>query len=344
MRLFSSIASQRFRFRETLKGLAVPFVLSLVVLLFAACSPDQEGNASKPSIIRVDYATYNPASLILKEKGWLEEAFAEEGIKIEWVLSQGSNRALTFLQGNVVDFGSTAGAAALVSAANGNPILSVYRYSKPEWTALVAPANSSIQKIEDLKGKTVAATIGTDPYIFLLRALASVGLNENDIELVPLQHGDGATALAQGQVDAWSGLDPFMAKLELESGAELFFRDIELNTYGVLNVTRDFAQKYPEYLEKVLQIYERARLYSAENFEETVQVLAKEAQIDEAVARLQLSQRTDNSSPYLDQAVVDSVTEAGKVLQAGGHIPANVDVEAVVRNLIDPSFAQKALN
>jgi len=76
----------------------------------------------KPSVIRLDFATYNPPSLVLKEKGWAEEAFGIEGIKVEWVQSQGSNRALSFLQGNNIDFGSTAGAAALISASNGNPI------------------------------------------------------------------------------------------------------------------------------------------------------------------------------------------------------------------------------
>lgn len=325
---------------------AVAALALAVAMVIGACSgqSSEAGGATKPSKIRVDYATYNPASLILKEKGWLEEAFAAEGIEIEWVLSQGSNRALSFLQGDVVDFGSTAGAAALISAANGNPIISIYRYSKPEWTALVAPAGSSITKIEDLKGKKVAATIGTDPYIFLLRSLASVGLTESDIELVPLQHADGATALESGQVDAWSGLDPHMARVQLESGAKLFFRDIELNTYGVLNVTKSFAAAYPSYVEKVLQIYERARLYVAANFDESVRVLADEAQIKPDVARLQLTERTDLSSPYLDNAVIESLVEAGKVLLAGGHIPAGTNVEQVVRDLVDTETARKALN
>ena len=47
---------------------------------------------------------------------------------------------------------------------------------------------SSIQKIEDLKGKRVAVTRGTDPHIFLVRALQSVKLTEKDITPVLLQH------------------------------------------------------------------------------------------------------------------------------------------------------------
>ena len=98
-----------------------------------------------------------------------------------------------------------AGAAALVGRHNGNPIKSVYVYSKPEWTALVTRKDTDIKTVADLKAKRVAVTRGTDPHIFLVRALESAGLRERDIRPVLLQHPDGAIALARGDVDAWVG-------------------------------------------------------------------------------------------------------------------------------------------
>ena len=86
--------------------------------------------------------------------------------------SLGSNKALEFLNAGSLDFGSTAGAAALLGKINGNPIETIWVYSKPEWTALVTRPDTGIAKVEDLKGKRVAVTKGTDPYIFLLRALS----------------------------------------------------------------------------------------------------------------------------------------------------------------------------
>ena len=47
--------------------------------------------------IHIDWATYNPVSIILKQKGLLEKEFAKDGIKIVWVQSAGSNKALEFL-------------------------------------------------------------------------------------------------------------------------------------------------------------------------------------------------------------------------------------------------------
>ena len=77
--------------------------------------------ASAPETVAVDYAYYNPVSLLLKKKGWLEAELAKDGIALRWVLSLGSNKALEFLRGGSIDFGSTAGSAAIVARAGGVP-------------------------------------------------------------------------------------------------------------------------------------------------------------------------------------------------------------------------------
>jgi sulfonate transport system substrate-binding protein len=157
--------------RRTFLGLGTAVFAAVGISFAAGAGPAQ----AAPDSIRIDFAYYNPVSLLLKDKGWLEEEFKADGIAVEWVHSLGSNKALELLNSDSADFGSTAGAAALLGKINGNPIKSVYVYSKPEWTALVTRPDTGITKIEDLKGKRVAVARGTDPYIFLLRALDSVG-------------------------------------------------------------------------------------------------------------------------------------------------------------------------
>lgn len=251
----------------------------------------QESNI--PDKIRIDYAFYNPSSLVLRDKGWLEEAFAAEGTEFEWVWSAGSNKANEWLRSDVVDFGSTAGSAALLARTNGSAIQTVYLYSQPEWAALVAPQGSDITEIAHLEGKTIAATKGTDPYFFLLQSLNSVGLSGSDVEVVNLQHADGKVALEKGDVEAWAGLDPYMAQTELEQGSTLFYRNIDFNTYGFLNVRESFINDYPAAVTRVLEQYERARLWIQENLDETVTILAREAELSEEVARVELEQRTN---------------------------------------------------
>src|SRR6202047_5482407 len=92
--------------------------------------------ADNPKEIRIDWATYNPVSMLLKDKGLLEKEFAKDGISIRWVQTLGSNKALEFLSAGSIDFGSTAGAAALIGKINGNPIKSIYVFSRPEWAGV----------------------------------------------------------------------------------------------------------------------------------------------------------------------------------------------------------------
>ncbi|MGY0709558.1 aliphatic sulfonate ABC transporter substrate-binding protein [Azospirillum argentinense] len=311
--------------------------------LFAAALssllPGAARAADKVTEIRLDYAYYNPVSLVLKEKGWLEEELKKDGIAVRWVLSLGSNKALEFLNAGSLDFGSTAGAAALIARINGNPIKSVYVYSKPEWTALVTGPNSAITKVEDLKGKRVAVTRGTDPHIFLVRTLARHKLTDKDIKLVLLQHQDGRLALEKGDVDAWAGLDPLMAQAEIDNGATLFYRNAAANTWGVLNVREEFATQQPELVARVLRAYEKARAHALANPAELKTTIATAAKLSEPVAARQL-ERTDLSHSAIGAEQADTILQAGLALQESGVLGAEVDVKGAVAALIDPSFSK----
>src|SRR5689334_10202108 len=277
--------------------------------------------ADKPSEIRIDWATYNPVSMVLKEKGLLEKEFAKDGIGVRWVQSLGSNKALEFLNAGSIDFGSTAGSAALLSKINSNPIKSIYVYSQPEWTALVTRKDTSINKIEDLKGKRVAVTRGTDPHIFLVRALLSVGLSEKDISEVLLQHPDGKTALIRGDVDAWAGLDPMMAQAQVEDGARLFYRNRDANTYGILNGREEFLKTYPDLTRRVLAVYENARKYCLANYDDEKRVFIEATKLPGPVVDIQLKERTDLTFNRIGAPQRDTILKAGLALQQAGVIP-----------------------
>lgn len=316
--------------------ISVLFAVTAALSLVAGC----KAKVDKPQSIRIDFAYYNPLSLVLKEKKWLEEDLAKDGISVEWIHSLGSNKSLELLNSKSADFGSTAGVAALIGKANGNPIKSVYVYSKPEWTALVVRNDRKITGVEELKGQKVAVTRGTDPHVFLLRALDRAGLTEKDIELVPLQHPDGRNALEKGDVVAWSGLDPLMAQTEVDKGSRLFFRDPNLNTYGVLNVREEFAQKHPAYVQRVLAAYEKARQWAIKNPDELKKILAREAKLNDAVAAKVL-ERTDLSNPVIGDAQKQTIGAAGDVLKKSGVIKADTDVAALINSLIDPQYVAK---
>jgi len=294
--------------------------------------------------IRLDYATYSPSSLVLKKFGWLDDDFRKDGATVKWVFSAGSNRALEYLNANSIDIGSSAGLAALLAKANGNPIKAPYIFSRPEWTALVVPKDSPIKTLADLKGKKVAATKGTDPYLFLLRALHTVGLKRTDIEHVALQHADGRAALEQGRVDAWAGLDPLMAASELDRGSRLLYRNVSFNTYGFLNVREEFLAKSPDAVKRVLAGYERARLWILANTTEAAKILADEAKVGLQVALLQLKLRTDLSNPQPSSEHVKALQAAAPILLDEGLVKPGTDLARVVTDLVDTQFARGLLS
>ena len=307
-------------------------------IVLAGLVPAAAFAQDKPKEIRIDWATYNPVSMLLKDKGLLEKEFAKDGISVRWVQTLGSNKALEFLNAGSLDFGSTAGAAALVGKINGNLIKSIYVYSRPEWTALVTAKGSNIAKIEDLKGKRVAVTRGTDPHIFLVRALQSVNLTEKNITPILLQHPDGKTALIRGDVQAWAGLDPMMAQAEVEDGARLFYRNKSANTWGILNVREEFLKDHPDVVKRVLAVYEEARKFTLANYDEEKKSFQAATKLSDAVADKQLKERTLLTFNKIGPEQRDSILQAGIALQKAGVIKPDVDVQKTLNELIVDSY------
>ena len=295
-----------------------------------------------PDQVRLDYAYYNPSSLVLRRKGWLEEALGD--VEVTWTLSAGSNKANEYVRSNAVDFGSTAGAAGLLQRANGTDQHTIYLYSQPEWTALVVGKDSDIQDVPGLKGKKVAATKGTDPYFFLLQSLNEFGLEQSDIEVVNLQHADGKTALERGDVDAWSGLDPHMAQTELEQGSRLIYRNIDFNTWGALNAQAKFLDEYPDLVTLVLAEYEKARLWILENPDETAQILSEEASLSLEIANKELVERTNLEIDPIPGEVQAAVLERViPILDAESQFTPGADPEEALATLYRTEFIEAAV-
>ncbi len=317
--------------------------ISAGLATLATASLPRLASAATPDRIGIDYAYYNPPSLVLKKYGWVEEALSKQGTKVEWVLSLGSNKGNEFVQSGAVQFGSTAGSAAFLARANGTPLHSIFLYSQPEWTALVVGKNSKLTGLKDLKGKKIAATRGTDPWFFLLRALHSVGLSSNDVEIVELQHPDGRVALERGQVDAWAGLDPHMAASQLDAGSRLLYRNIEWNTYGSLNAREDFLTQYPDLVRTVLKVYNRAHEYAKAHPDETSKILSEVSQLEVRVTDVEIKERTKYPSPIPGQAFLSSVRGVVPIIVAEQLVAGNKDLNAALASLTEPRPAQAAL-
>ena len=280
---------------------------------------------------------------MLREQGWIEEAVGDD-FTVTWEFSAGSAPANELLRGDVVDFNSTAGAAALLARANGSPLRTVDVLAQPEWSAIVVGPDSDIASAEDLEGATIAALSGTDPYFFLLQTLDSVGLTTADVNIVDLPHADGRLALVRGDVEAWAGLDPIMADAVTSDGAQLVVREPDRLSYSVLNVREDFLQESPAAVELVVTQYERARQWILDNPDEAVAILAEAAEIDPAIAEQVLSERTDfDVDPVPGEELSEVLSAIVPIVVEGGQVSSQEDADTALAELFAPEPATAAV-
>ncbi|KRE82380.1 ABC transporter substrate-binding protein [Arthrobacter sp. Soil764] len=333
--------------RRSVLGAAALAASAVLALTGCVAGEGSSGSAaaagsSKGGTLNIDFATYNPLSLVIKKQGWLEASLKDQGVTVNWVQSAGSNKANEALRSGAIDVGSTAGSAALLARANGSEIKTIDIFSQPEWAALVAPAGSDITSVADLKGKSVAATKGTDPYFFLLQALEQAGLKPGDVTVQNLQHADGRTALENGSVQAWSGLDPIMAGAE-QKGAKLFYRNLDFNTYGFLNATEPFLKNKPELAQAVVNAYEKARAWAAQNPDRTAQILADAAGLDPAVAKIVVLERSNlDVDPAPGEAQRKVLEKIGPTFVETGDVKTQKQIDDAVASLLDDSLVKKA--
>jgi sulfonate transport system substrate-binding protein len=215
-------------------------------------------------------------------------------------------------------------------------------YSKPEWTALVVGKNSAINSVADLKGKKIAVTKGTDPYFFLLQALATAGLSPADVEIINLQHADGKTALERGDVDAWSGLDPFMAQTVQQQGSRLLYRNPDFNSYGVLDVREDFSTAHPDLVQSVVNSYEEARKWAKAHPDELVALLASQARVIPSVAQEELQRTALDIEPAPGDPQRSILANILPIAVADADIKSDEAGRGALTTIIEPKYAQQA--
>jgi sulfonate transport system substrate-binding protein len=100
-----------------------------------------------------------------------------------------------------IDVGFMGDTPASATVSGGIPVkaVAIGQYSGP---VSVLEARPGIKTVADLKGKKVAFTTGTAQHALALRALATAGLKQADVEQVDVPLNQLGTVLASGQVDA----------------------------------------------------------------------------------------------------------------------------------------------
>lgn len=243
------------------------------------------------------------------------------------------------LNADAVDLGPIGDAPLLFTLAAGSRVKAfAVNRSDAYGTAILVAPNSPLKDASSLKGKSVATNRGSIGHFVTLKALASVGLKAEDIDLRFLPPPDAKLALTQGSVDAWATWEPYTALAETGGHARVlvngrglwsglsFLAGTESALRDKRNILLDFKQRVA-----------RAQLWSYKHPAEFGAALAKIIGIPPEAARLQFERRATRWLEIDGQVIADQQRTADFYLEAG-LIKQRLDV----RGTFDTRFSAAA--
>ncbi|MET0967642.1 MAG: NrtA/SsuA/CpmA family ABC transporter substrate-binding protein [Tardiphaga sp.] len=277
---------------------------------------------------------YFGLTLIAKERGELEKALANDGIKVEW-LGPFPNHAPTLqaVTGDSADFGfggSTTPALAAIIA--GSPLVfTQFVLYEPRTTAIIAKDGSGIDKVEDLVGKSVAVNRSGLGEFLLIAALEKHKVDRAKVKFVYLNPPDAAPALASGKVDAWSMWSPGVDIARLDYKAHDIFlegRDLDFYIdYSSYVTSRAFAANNPAIVRALSAAFEKEAQWVNENTRDAEYLVQKVARYSDTIRDQFIAQKRNyRLFPASDKKFVAGLQTAADWLTARKVLPEPVTV------------------
>lgn len=192
--------------------------LLLALALAALALP---GRAADAKPYRIGYNNWIGyiALFVAEEKGY----FAEEGLAVTKTSFSAPGDGLKPLLSGDLDAHFTTVDSAIIALDKAPGQLRVVYLTDTSAGADAVIATKDIATVKDLKGRKVAATIGECNHLLLLKALASAGLTEADIDLTSMGPDDSGAAFAAGKLDAAVTWEPWISQVQAEQKGHVVF-------------------------------------------------------------------------------------------------------------------------
>lgn len=282
-------------------------------------------------IVRIGYQKYGNL-LLLKARGILEERLKPLGIRPEWREFPGGPQLLEALNVKAIDFGVAGETPPIFAQSAGVQLVYLaYEPPAPAGEAIVVHKDSPIRSVADLKGRKVALNKGSNVHYLLVRALETAGLAYADIQPVFLPPADARAAFDGKSVDAWVIWDPFLAAVEVASGARILQDATGLagNRQFYLG-DRSFAEANPKVVEAILAAIEAIDRETNGATDAAARDLGPAVGLPVAILERALSRQTWGVKP-LDAAVVAEQQRIADTFHRLGLIPRAIAVSDIVR-------------
>lgn len=255
------------------------FMLALTVGL--AWSAALEA-AEAPDKVTVGYLNLVNAQLVTKNLGLMQKHMP--GVEIEYIKVGGGGDMLRAIAADQIDFGGLGNPPTAIGVARGLPIQGTMVLNMLDFVeAMVVRTDAEIKSFKDLAGKKIAAPFGSTTHYLLLQALADEGIDTGSMEILDLRPNDIAVAWSRGDIDAAWFWEPNLDKT-VKDGGNIFMTSGIMEkrgypTWDVGIVMNEFAEKYPDYVEKFVAAECEGIDYWISNPAETAKIIAVELEL-----------------------------------------------------------------
>jgi len=280
------------------KNVLTVFIVIAIVVLGLVIYRLNTGEEFPPQPQKIVFG-YRPISpsldfFVALEKGY----FKNEGLDVELQVFRGSSDLTDAILTGKVDFATDLGMVTqLLPMMRSNNYMVKFLSldldaldSPMRGPTLVVKPELEIEKIEDLKGKTIGIFPGINFKIFLEAALKKHGIDiEKDVTIVQIPPQEQVPGFAS--VDALLSLDPIVNGIEAKYGAKVIANRLSANYIfdnfpaAASSVNSGYAVKHPAVVKKVVNALSRGIDFVRSNPEQTSDILAKYTNLPLEIAK-----------------------------------------------------------
>ena len=342
--------------RRRRRPLLALLALSVLLLGAAACGDDDssgsddggsEDASGAPETITIGYQLIPNGDLVVKNSGWLEEAFPDS--EIEWKLFDSGGSVNEAVVGGSIDFGLAGSSPVSRGLSTG------IEYQVPwihdvigEAEALVVNPDT-VSGIEDLAGKKIATPFASTAHYSLLAALEGAGVDASEVDIIDAEPDDIFAAWSRGDIDGAYVWNPNLASI-VDDGGEVLVTSAELaeegkTTYDLAVVRTDFAEEFPEAVQTWVEQQDRAVTLIEDDPDAAAEAIAAELdiEVEEAAAQLAdlifLDAGEQAAAENLGGGLAENLLAAAEFNAEQGEIPEAGTAEDFAA-AVDPSYAE----
>ncbi len=255
--------------------------------------------------------------------------------QIEWSVFPAAVHLHEALKADAADIGASAYAPALSAIAGGSKIKFAGAWSNGgKGTAIILPKGSPIEKVEDLRGKTISPTTrGSIGHFITLTALKRAGISPDEVKFAFLNPTDASAAFQSGDIDAWATWSVYIARSVGQLGAKVLVTGENGLTSGlfVYNVTEKALEDPGKVaaLTDFLNRWDQSYAWTRDRKEDWLTFYEGWAKQDRPIAEALYDSYASYERKAIDDSLVATVQTTYDVWKEAGVLTADIDVPAL---------------